>query len=1753
MSTDEALTMKTLLIRRRNKKGILTRAINSISTLIREDAGIDSVKELLEKANTNLEAIEEAHQAVIEKLLEEDKFILEEEWMANVVSKFIAVKIEVERYVDLSRKGPERISEAPEGEEEKRLTDNDDNGIFTKNSNVSHCVSSKEVNDITDGNNSNVDMKNGEGLPHLSSNRYSSSCDSNYVFGFNELKLALELPKAEVFEFNGDPTDYWYFITNFEVNVASKLSGDAARLQYLLQLCKGKARFCIESCALLGDEGYESAKAILKRQFGQPHLILNSLMSKLVSRKSIKANDGESLWKLISEMQRCYVTLTQMGYVNDLNSTSNLLKIHSLLPVYLQTGWANVAQKIHESREPEFNDLLSYLTGQAEISSNMFGRNIGKSSSVVSDEKPRVKSNFMKGRSLKCFACDDDHRIFDCESFCNMSYNQRLDIVRTKRLCFRCLFPGHSVAKCRRDTVCTFCQSNKHNDLLHPPPNQENISVMSNTAVCGSNVFLRILPVTVTGNNGNRVHTLAILDSGSDTTLCSESLRKKLGVKGKPTSYTSSTVNGVEPKIGSTFDITVKGENESNDLSITALSVPKLPNSDDSVPSARDLNRWQHLKLIPWGDISRYNLELLIGADVPEAFWVMDERRGGTGDPYGVKTPLGWSVMGPTGFSGRSDRKNIHRISCCSNGEILSLLKSSWSVDDASIGEGDSVQDKRAKGILESTASLTSEGHYQIGLLWKEDYHYLPSNKPLAESRLRNIKRKLLRDNVMRQKYTETVEGYIAKGYAERVQGEGKAGNVWYLPHHPVVHPHKDKVRVVYDCAAKWRDTSLNSCLLKGPDTINSLVGVLHRFRQQRIALVADVEAMFHQVQVISEDRDVFRFLWWPGGNLESEPLEYRMTVHLFGATSSPACAGYALQRTARDNELHNQDIVGKKAIQFIRNNFYVDDLLASVDDPTVAIEVVERIRSILSKGGFRLTKWVSNDRAVLQSIPESERAPNLRNSLETLPTERTLGVSWNAENDNFLFNVSLPDKPFTRRGLLSISSSIFDPLGFAAPFVVIARCLLQDICRKGSDWDKPLTDEELVTWKKWLQNVPLLSSIQIPRWLQLDNAQRVQLHVFCDASQRGYAAVAYLRVIGADSEASCSFIQGKAKVSPMKPVSIPRLELMGAVLAVTLYTSIKQEIRFDLDKVIFWTDSMIVLGYIRNEDKRFKTFVANRVSKIHEFSSPNQWRHVGSKENPADDGSRGTYDLGTWLSGPSFLSKKESAWPSLKHDDIDLSGDTEIGKSVVLNVTTLVNDNFSEQLISRFSSWTKLVKVLAWVFRFVNKSRGSLAASGLNLSVSEIEASETTIISWVQKSAFKSWQRDQRLFKLKPILLGNVLRAGGRLDNADLGNDVKHPIILPPRGAVVTLIIRYYHESVGHGGLAMTLSAIRQKFWLLNGRTAVKSVVSKCVICRKILARPSCQIMAALPSERVSSDKPLFSFVGVDYFGPFEAKRGRSTVKRFGCIFTCLSSRAVHLEVCESLDADSFLNAFRRFVARRGQPVKIFSDNGSNFQAGEKELRNAFKAMNKDDVEAFLHSKGCEWQFNPPTASHFGGAWERLIRSVRRILRGVLRQQTITDEVLTTVLAEVESILNSRPLTDFSSDPKDEEPLTPNHLLLMRHGPDNPVDAGVSYGRKRWLQVQYLASLFWSRWRKEYLPLLQKRHKWNFPKENVVIGDIVLLTDETIPRGKWPLARIITVFKSSDGKVRSVEVKVRNKILKRPITKLCIVKRMSD
>ena len=297
---------------------------------------------------------------------------------------------------------------------------------------------------------------------------------------------------------------------------------------------------------------------------------------------------------------------------------------------------------------------------------------------------------------------------------------------------------------------------------------------------------------------------------------------------------------------------------------------------------------------------------------------------------------------------------------------------------------------------------------------------------------------------------------------------------------------------------------------------------------------------------------------------------------------------------------------------------------------------------------------------------------------------------------------------------------------------------------------------------------------------------------------------------------------------------------------------------------------------------------------------------------------------------------------------------------------------------------------------------------------------------------------------------------------------------------------------------------------------------------------------------------KPPFTFVGVDYFGPFVARRGRSHVKRYGVLFTCLSIRAIHLEVAHSLDTDSFINAMRRFIARRGPPEEVRSDNGGNFVGGEKELRGAIEGWNQHKISEFLLQQNVKWSFNPPGGSHHGGVWERCIRTVRKVMNALTKEQVLDDEGLATLMCEVELIVNGRPITKVSDDPTDMEALTPNHLLLLRSGPSAPpglFSKDDLYSRRRWQQIQYLADICWRRWIKEYLPSLQERQKWNQSRRNFAVDDIVLVADANCPRSCWPLGRILDVQRNAkDGLVRIVTVKPRSSILQRTIDKIVLL-----
>ncbi|KAK2874939.1 hypothetical protein Q8A73_024345 [Channa argus] len=364
-------------------------------------------------------------------------------------------------------------------------------------------------------------------------------------------------------------------------------------------------------------------------------------------------------------------------------------------------------------------------------------------------------------------------------------------------------------------------------------------------------------------------------------------------------------------------------------------------------------------------------------------------------------------------------------------------------------------------------------------------------------------------------------------------------------------------------------------------------------------------------------------------------------------------------------------------------------------------------------------------------------------------------------------------------------------------------------------------------------------------------------------------------------------------------------------------------------------------------------------------------------------------------------------------------------------------------------------------------------------------------------------------------------------------------------------LILQDIHERIGHGGRNHVLSTLRQRYWIPNAISAIRKILSSCRTCRRLHGATGRQQMADLPLSRVLPDEPPFTRTGVDCFGPFTIKRGRTTAKRYGVIFTCMATRAVHIEVAASLDTDSFINALRRFIARRGQVLEIHSDNGTNFVGAERELKRSLEEWNMSKIENRLTQSGIKWMFNPPSASHFGGVWERLIRSVRKVLSATLKDQSLDEEGLQTLLCEVEAILNSRPITTPSDDPNDLEALTPNHLLLLKTQPSIPQGVFQEddlYSRRRWRQVQYMADLFWKRWVKEYLPELQRRQKWTHAKRNFVPGDIVLIVDESAPRNSWVIGRIIHAIQDERGLVRQVRIKTRTNEFDRPITKVCLL-----
>ncbi|XP_055918427.1 uncharacterized protein LOC129950519 [Eupeodes corollae] len=710
---------------------------------------------------------------------------------------------------------------------------------------------------------------------------------------------------------------------------------------------------------------------------------------------------------------------------------------------------------------------------------------------------------------------------------------------------------------------------------------------------------------------------------------------------------------------------------------------------------------------------------------------------------------------------------------------------------------------------------------------------------------------------------------------------------------------------------------------------------------------------------------------------------------------------------------------------------------------------------------------------------------------------------------------------------------------------------------------------------------------VEFPRCyfnLTSSDSSKVQLHVFVDTSETAYAAVAYFR-IATENSTEVVLVCSKTKVAPLRPISIPRMELLGTVLGSRLGNSVAKAHELKIESTHYWSDSKTVLLWLLGDPKAYKQFVMFRVGEIQESTDVSSWKYVPSKQNIPDLATKWSQQpdfnpSSPWFTGPTFLNQSPDLWPSnqlppAKDSDAELRQNNEIKQQLAVHIfekDPIVN-------YRRFSKWERLFSCMAYVNRFINLVSGkrltgtSIKQTRLNANLDEVPYLTKSELLWGQLILYhlaqsQTFSLEYRLLSDNPHFIlpkssslrsmspfideDKTIRMRGRLEKMTLvSNTSKNPIIMPKAHYITALIVDWYHRKFKHANHETVINEIFQTYHIPGLRTLFRTIRSQCQTCKVQRARPSPPEMGSLPTARLSPYTRPFSYVGVDFFGPFLVTVGRRTEKRYGVVFTCLTCRAIHVEVGHSLTMNSCVIVIRNFIARRGYPIQFFSDNGTNLKAAEKELREAYDQINFSGIQTEFTTPHTTWEFIPPGSPHMGGAWERMVRSIKTTLYQIISPDTkMTDEKLNNLLVEVESIVNSRPLTYLSLDTAEQEAHTPNHFLLGSTSGNKPpgvFEETDRYVRSSWRHSQLLADKFWKRWVAEVLPTLTRRTNWFDKTKPIEEGDVVIIIDPS-PRLCWPKGVVVKAVLAKDGQVRSAIVRTASGEYHRQAAKIAVL-----
>ncbi|XP_002734893.1 uncharacterized protein LOC100366659 [Saccoglossus kowalevskii] len=1547
---------------------------------------------------------------------------------------------------------------------------------------------------------------------------------------------AVKLQKYTITPFSGDYKDWLRFWNQFTVEVDGSNIAEVSKFNYLIELVKDKPREDILGLPHTA-AGYQEAKKILLQTYGKDIKVHKSLIKGLEEIPTVtnihKLNEVHDFYNRLSRIVRTLKTMNKLTTAQ--SSVYTLMdKLGPVREVLVQKddNWEEWGlEELVES-------LRKYVERNPQRVTEENNTTKWRDDKKRKDEKLLLGSNgdHTSNRKIKCVYCrSEDHSSYSCVKVLDLATGRA--ILRRNRMCFNCTGVGHFAIDCR-SRGCRNCKGKHHTSICDRAKSTLNVSESAKVEKGLSITTQHTSAIHATVLSKVGTETVRIMfDTGAGSSYVCTDLITQLHLKPiKREQRCIEQMYGTVRKTVELYTITIESLAVGGfSFDVTCVNAEKgvlthLPNPNIKSLKKRHV-RFRRLQFSE--EETTENLlaiHIILGAADYQRIRTTEPLVLGINpdkDPGAEFTMLGWTISGKQSSTESQTEKQFFMKTGYEEFEKL------CSLDVLGIRDVGSKVTSMIHEEFRQQLSMTEQGYYETKLLWKEDHIPLPTNKGLCTARLYSTSKKLERMGKL-EEYNDIMREQINERIIEPAPFHQTGEVIHYVPHQAVIREKAEttKMRIVYDCSAKanTKSPSLNDCLETGPSLQPLLFDIMIRNRMRKYCIRGDIQKAFLQIRVHEQDRDAMRILWY--NNLQDRQLmEYRFTRVIFGATSSPYILGVTLQKHI-ENYRENYPIT----VQTLLDDTYVDDIQGGETERDVAV-FKEESTKILSEGGFSLHKWHSN----ITHLSSKNNIKHEGTDNTSTSDTKILGIPWNKMEDTLIldFEPGLKgSEPTTKRKMISDINSIYDILGWSSPVTITAKLIFSEVCLLQLHWDERVPEGIHKKWWMWIKSLQLAPTITIPRCVFTDTPTSFEIHGFADASKVALCAAVYVVACRDSKPVSQQLLVAKSRIAP-KDRSIPRLGLAAAHTLAKLQNNVSKALAaFPITAWNSWVDSTTVLYWLQNHGE-WSTFVRNRVRKIGELTDA-QWRYVPTTENPSDLGTRGTTPdhLGTlWFNGPKWLSSEIDR--PVQPEISESAGTKTEKRSTKYNKAMLLTEDendlnkWVQDLLSRFPFW-KLLRITAHIKRFADSCRGMRRIGPLTKS--EMSAAETV---WI-----KMTQQTNRMTVDIAISVDHdgIQRCSSRIQGYN-------PIYIPQKTALARRIIEHCHILTLHGGVATTMSKVREKYWILKLRSLVKSILHNCNHCKKYRAKMlDAPVTSVLPAFRTEFTEP-FDVTGVDFAGPLHYKLGKSeTNKSYIAPFTCATTRAVHLKLCRDMSTIEFKRGLKEFVARRGSPSCMVSDNAKTFVATKMWLT---KLQNDEDIFNYLTTKGIEWRFNLSCSPWWGGFFERLIGITKRALSKTIGRALLTFEELEEVLLDVEVFMNNRPLCYMEED-LEQVVITPNMLLRgqpARYLEDNVHDLDDDIGKR----LKYLKTCrehVRKRWLNEYLHALQERNtkgletkKHELPGKNSVI----LLKDSTKYRANWKIGRIVDTIVGKDGVIRGYKIKTGSGyIVERPLQLVC-------